>query len=209
MSSKVNLKKVTPHIIALVVFIAVNLIMYFPLFFDGQQLNQNDILQGAGANQDIVEYREDTGEEALWTNGMFSGMPAYLINVQWSGELTKYIQKVVSLGLPSPASHTFVAMLAFYILLLVFRVNPYLAIGGALTYGINSFFIISVEAGHIWKVAAISWMPAVLAGIVLTFRKKYLLGFILTALAMALEIRSNHYQITYYLMLIVVSLRAF
>jgi hypothetical protein len=198
-----NLKNLTPHIIAVVLFIIINLIMYWPIFMENKGLNQNDILQGAGANQDIVEYRADTGEEALWTNGMFSGMPAYLINVQWSGELTFYIQKAISLWLPSPASHTFVAMLSFYILLLVFRINPYLAIGGGLVYGLNTFFLISVEAGHIWKVAAISWMPAVLGGIILAFRKNYLWAFILTSLAMALEIRSNHLQITYYLLLIV------
>lgn len=204
MSQSIKFKNLIPHLIAVIIFLIINLIMYAPLFFEGKNLNQNDILQGAGANQEIVEYRDQTGEEALWTNGMFSGMPAYLINVQWSGELTKYVQQIVSLNLPSPASHTFIAMLAFYILLLAFGVNPYLAIAGGLTYGLNTFFMISVEAGHIWKVAAISWMPGVLAGIVLTFKKKYLLGFVLTALAMALEIRSNHYQITYYLMLIVV-----
>lgn len=170
---------------------------------ENKGLNQNDILQGAGANQEIVEYRDKTGEEALWTNGMFSGMPAYLINVHWSGELTYYIQKAVSLWLPSPASHTFVAMLSFYILLLVFRVNPYLAIGGGLVYGLNTFFLISVEAGHIWKVAAISWMPAVLGGIILAFRKNYLSAFVLTSVAMAMELRSNHLQITYYLLLVV------
>lgn len=178
--------------------------MYSPIFFENKSLNQNDILQGAGANQDIIEHREATGEEALWTNGMFSGMPAYLINVQWSGELTKYLRQVLSVGLPSPASHTFIAMLAFYILLLVFKVNPYVAIAGGFAYGLNTFFLISVEAGHIWKVSAISYMPLVLAGIILTFRKKYLAGFTLTAVAMAMEISSNHYQITYYLMLIVV-----
>jgi len=198
-----NIKNIAPHIIAVVVFIIINLIMYWPIFMENKGLNQNDILQGAGANQEIVDYRAETGEEALWTNSMFSGMPAYLINVQWSGELTYYIQKAVSLWLPSPASHTFVAMLSFYILLLVFRINPYLALGGGLVYGLNTFFLISVEAGHIWKVAAISWMPAVLGGIILAFRKQYLWAFILTALAMALEIRSNHLQVTYYLLLIV------
>ncbi|MBK6263781.1 YfhO family protein [Marivirga sp. S37H4] len=203
MNQKFNLKNLAPHILAVVVFIIINVVMYWPLFLENKTLNQNDILQGAGANQEIIEHREATGEEALWTNGMFSGMPAYLINVQWSGELTKHIRKVISFGLPSPANHTFVAMLAFYILLLVFRVNPYLAIAGGFAYGLNTFFLISVEAGHIWKVAAISYMPLVLAGIVLTFRKKYLLGFVLTALAMALEISSNHYQITYYLLFIV------
>lgn len=198
-----NLKKLTPHLLAVIIFVIINIIMYWPIFMENKGLNQNDILQGAGANQEIVDYRAETGEEALWTNSMFSGMPAYLINIQWSGELSYYIQKAVSLWLPSPASHTFVAMISFYILLLVFRINPYMAIGGGIVYGLNTFFLISIEAGHIWKVSAISWMPAVLGGIILVFRKKYLWGFILTSLAMAMEIRSNHLQITYYLLLIV------
>lgn len=198
-----NFKKILPHIIAVAVFLILNVVMYWPLLMENKSLNQNDILQGAGANQEIVDFRAETGEEALWTNSMFSGMPAYLINVKWSGELTVYLQKALSLWLPSPASQTFVAMLAFYMLLLVFKVNPYLAIGGGIAYGLNTFFLISVEAGHIWKVSAISWMPAVLAGIILAFRKQYLWGFILTAVAMALEIRSNHLQITYYLLLVV------
>ncbi len=204
MNKKFDFKNFLQHILAIIVFIVLTIIMYSPVFFEDKALNQNDILQGAGANQETVEFRDKTGEEALWTNGMFSGMPAYLINVSWSGELIKYVKKVISLGLPSPASHTFIAMLCFYILLLVFKVNPLLAIAGATTFGLNTFFLISIEAGHIWKVAAISYMPLVLAGIVLCFQKKYLYGFVITALAMALEISSNHYQITYYLMLVVV-----
>ncbi|SMG52979.1 membrane protein YfhO [Marivirga sericea] len=198
-----NFKKLIPHIIAVVIFIILNMVIYWPLFMENKTLNQNDVIQGRSANQEINEFREKTGEEALWTNSMFSGMPAYLINVQWSGELLKYIPRSIEKIIPTPASHTFTAMIAFYILLLVFKVNPYLAIGGGLAYGLNSFFLISVEAGHIWKVAAISWMPAVLAGIILAFKKNYLWAFILTALTMALEIRSNHLQITYYLLLVV------
>jgi hypothetical protein len=201
-----DFKKITPHVIAVATFLIINLIMYWPMYLDDKGLNQNDILQGAGANQETIEYRHATGDEALWTNSMFSGMPTYLINTVWSGDLIKYIPITLDKVIGSPASHTFVAMTAFYILLLVFGLNPYLAICGGLVYGLNTFFLISVEAGHIWKVAAISWMPLVLAGIILTFQKKYLLGFIITALAMALEIRSNHYQITYYLLLIVLVL---
>jgi hypothetical protein len=205
MDKSKSLKKLIPHALAIIIFYLLSMVIYWPLFFENKTMNQNDILQGAGANQEIIDFREKTGEEALWTNGMFSGMPAYLINVGWSGELVKYIPVFIASIIPSPASHTFTAMLAFYILLLVFRVNPYLAIAGGLAYGLNTFFQISVEAGHIWKVAAISWMPLVLSGIILTFRKRYVAGFIITALAMALEIRSNHYQITYYLLLIVLT----
>lgn len=209
MNTAKTFKTLTPHLTAVIIFYLLNIIIYWPLFFEDKVMNQNDVIQGKSANQEINEFREQTGEEALWTNSMFSGMPAYLINVQWSGELLKYIPRTVEKIIPTPASHTFIAMVSFYILLLVLKVNPYLAICGGLAYGLNSFFLISVEAGHIWKVAAISWMPAVLAGIILAFRKQYLWAFILTAITMALEIRSNHLQITYYLLLVVLLLGLF
>ncbi len=198
-----NLKKdILPHVIAVAVFLLLTVILFSPVIFQGKGLAQHDILQGAGAGQEIVEYRQQTGKEALWTNSMFSGMPAYLINLRWSGDLMRYVTKVYSLGLPSPADITFVGMLSFYILLLVFGVRPYLAIAGAVAFALGTFNIISIEAGHIWKVRAIAYMPLVLAGVHLVFRKKYLPGFILTALAVAFEIRANHLQITYYLFLL-------
>jgi hypothetical protein len=197
------IKKIIPHVVAIALFLMINVVLFSPILFEGKSINQNDVLQGYGSGQELVEFRNSTDEEGLWTNSMFSGMPAYLINVYWSGDLLRYAQKAMSLGLPSPATHTFVAMVSFYILMLVFGVNPYLAIAGAMAYGANPYFIILIEAGHIWKIAALSWMPLVLAGIELSFRKKYLLGFAITAFSMAMEIRSNHLQITYYLLLIV------
>ncbi|MEO1053523.1 MAG: YfhO family protein [Bacteroidota bacterium] len=196
-------KDILPHIVAIAIFLVVVFIFYRPIFLENQEIRQNDILQGQGAGQELVEHRKLTGEEGLWTNSMFGGMPGYLINTQWSGDLLKHVQKLITLGLPSPARHTFIAFVSFYILLLVFGVRPYLAIGGAIAYGLNSFNIVSIEAGHIWKVVAIAYMPLVLAGIHLAFKKKYVWGFVLTAMAMALEIRSNHLQITYYLLIIV------
>lgn len=203
---KVNsiLQKLLPHIIAIGMFLIILTAFFSPILLENKSINQNDILQGAGANQETIDFRNQTGEEALWTNSMFSGMPTYLINTYWSGDKTYAIYQIMSLGLPSPISRVFVAMISFYILLIVFGVNPYLSIAGGIAYGLNSFFIIGVEAGHIWKVAAIGLMPLVLAGIELTFRKKYIWGFLLTAVAMALQIKANHYQITYYLLLVVV-----
>ena len=202
---KLNFKKdILPHLVAIVVFVLIVVIYYHPLFFSSETISQNDVLQGVGGGQEAIEYREQTEEEALWVNSMFGGMPAYLINVYWSGDLLSYVQRVFSLGLPTPAESTFFAFISFYILLLVFRVRPYLAIIGALAYGLNSFNIISIEAGHMWKVRAIAFMPLVLAGFHLLFRKdrNLIWGFTLTALAIALEIRSNHFQITYYLVLL-------
>ncbi|GJM28678.1 MAG: membrane protein [Cyclobacteriaceae bacterium] len=198
-----NFKKdLLPHIISIVVFIGVTVVFYSPVVFSGKTLNQHDIIQGLGASQEIIEYREATGQEALWTNSMFGGMPAYLINMNWSGDLMLYLHRILSLWLPGPAGATLLAFISFYILLLSFKVRPYLALIGGLAYGLSSFNVISIEAGHMWKVWAIAYMPMVLAGVHLTVRRKYLLGMTVTALGLALELRSNHLQITYYLLLL-------
>ncbi len=194
-------KNVLPHIISLLVFVVVTVSFYSPLIFGGKIISQHDIIQGLGASQEIIEFRENTGDEALWTNSIFGGMPAYLINMQWSGDLMLQVHRLLTLWLPSPAGATLVSFISFYILLLAFKVRPWVAVIGALAYGLSTFNIISIEAGHMWKVWAIAYMPLVLAGVHLTVRKKYLLGMVLTALGLALELRSNHLQITYYLLL--------
>jgi len=197
-------KQVLPHLIAIVVFLVVTVIFYHPIVFEGKSIRQNDINQGKGSGQEVIDYREKTGEEALWTNSMFSGMPAYLINIRWSGEQIAYFgQRIYSLFLDQPMRETFIAFISFYIMLLVFGIRPYLAIAGALAYGLNTFFIVSVEAGHIWKVRAIAYMPLVVAGIHSAFKGKWLWGFILTALGMTWELMANHLQVTYYLFLLV------
>jgi hypothetical protein len=197
-------KKVLPHLISVLVFFAITIIYFHPILFEGKVIRQNDIFQGIGGGQELVEYRDNTGEEGLWTNGMFSGMPAYLVNLYWSGgAIIEKVQSVLSLFLDQPLRETFLALISFYILLLVFKVRPYLALAGAIAYAFSTFFLISIEAGHIWKVRAMAYMPAVLAGVHLCFQRKYIPGFLLTAFALALEINSNHLQITYYLFLII------
>jgi len=195
-------KYILPHIISIAVFVVVTVIFYSPLVFEGKIINQHDILRGVGASQEIIEFRKATGREALWTNSMFGGMPAYLVNMQWSGDLMLQVHRILTIWLPGPAGATLVACISFYVLLLAFKVRPWLAMTGGLAYGLGTFNIISIEAGHMWKVLAISYMPLVLAGVHLTVRRKYLLGLATTALALALELRSNHLQITYYLLLL-------
>jgi heme A synthase len=192
-----------PHIIAVVSFVVISIFMYRPIIFEGKVMDQNDINQGKGAASEIIEYRERTGDEALWTNSMFGGMPAYLISLRWGGAMiTDNLQRLLLLYLPRPVGENFLAFLTFYILLLTFGVRPYLAIGGAIAFGLSTFFVVSIQAGHMWKIRAIAYMPLVLAGIRLIFTKKYLFGFILTSIALALEINANHLQITYYLFLL-------
>jgi len=201
---KINFKKhILPHLIAVVLFLVVTIIFYSPVFFENKQLNQHDILQGIGGGKELIDFRLMTGEEGLWTNSMFSGMPGYLINTQWSGDVLQYIQKMLSLGLPAPARYSFISIICFYIFLLSFGVRPYLAIAGALGFGLSSFNIISIVAGHIWKIMAIAFMPLVLSGIHLSFHGKKWFGLGLTALGLGLQIKANHMQMTYYLLIII------
>ena len=203
--TQINFQRhILPHLIAIMAFVVLVILFFSPVFFENQEIKQHDILQGLGGAQELIEYRKKTGEEGLWTNSMFSGMPAYLVNLQFSGDVIAFVHKAYALGLPHPVNAIFMALLSYYILLLVFGVRPYLAIGGAIAFAFSTFFLISLEAGHNSKVIAIAFMPLIMAGIHIAFRNFKLLGFAVTALGMALHLRVNHLQITYYLMLIVI-----
>ncbi len=195
-------RQFTPHITALVVFMAVTLAFFYPIL-EGKELMQPDITQFRGMAREIVEFREETGEEALWTNAMFSGMPAYLISVRYPYNLVRYVDRLLSLGLPVPAKYLFLSMLGFYLLMLAFRVNPWLSVAGAIAFGFSTYFFIIEVAGHNTKAHAMSYMAPILAGIIFAFRGKVMLGAVLLGLFLALQIFTNHLQITYYTLLIV------
>jgi hypothetical protein len=197
------IKKALPHILAIAIFYSLTIAFFSPIFFEGMIINQGDITQYLGASQEMKEFRSSTEEQPLWTNSMFSGMPGYLINLEFDIDIIKYIHQILSLGLSHPTNYIFLSFLSFYILLLSFGVRKEIAIIGAICFGLNTFSIIGLSAGHNAKIGAIAFMPLVLAGIHLAFKNKLLLGTIVTALALALEIRINHLQITYYLLLIV------
>lgn len=196
-------KDVLPHAVAVLVFLVVTVLFFNPVFFDNKTLDQHDIQQFRGSSKAIADYRTATGEEALWAPSMFSGMPAYLVSLRWSDGPVVWAKKVMSLFLPHPIANIYIAFLCYYILLLSFGVRPYLAIAGGLAFGLSSYVIIGLGAGHNARIGAIAFMPLVMAGIHLTFSKKRLIGFAVAALGLALHLRENHLQITYYLMLIV------
>ncbi len=197
------LKKLTPYLVAIVVFLAITLVYFSPVL-EGKKLKQHDIAMWKGMSKEIADFRESTGEEALWTNSMFGGMPAWQISVHYNGNLMKYIDKTVTLGLPFPANYVFLYFLGFFILLLVLRVNPWVSLAGAIAFALSSYFFIVLGAGHNTKAHAIGYMAPVLAGIILAFRGKYWQGALLTAVALSLEIKANHLQITYYLLILVI-----
>ncbi len=200
-------KNILPHIIAVIVFLVVVFLFFQPVFLTNKTIYQNDILQWEGGARQLLDYRDKTGEEGLWGSNMFSGMPAFLINVNFSGDLLIHIKDFGGLFLPHPANQTFTALYCFYILLLAFRVRPYIALLGALAFGLNSYNIINIEAGHNMKGWAIAYMPLVLAGIHMSFdrisKAGKITGYLLTALALGLQLRCNHLQMTYYLLFIV------
>lgn len=194
---------VLPHALAVALFLVVTVFFFKPLFFDNKTLQQHDIQQFSGSAKEIIDYRNETGEEALWTNRMFSGMPAYLISVQWGNQSIGWLKRAVTLSLPHPVNNIFAAFVCYYILLLAFGVRPYLAMAGALAFGLSSYMIIGLSAGHNGRIGAIAFMPLVVAGIHLVFSNKKIVGAGVTAAGLALHLRENHLQITYYLLLIV------
>lgn len=194
---------ILPHLIAGIVFLLVTVLFFNPVFFDNKAISQGDIEQWSGSSKELRDYRDQTGEEGLWASTMFSGMPAYLVNLSWSDGVVVGMKKVLSAFLPHPISNIFLAFVCYYILLLSFRIRPWFAIAGALAFGLSSYMIIGLSAGHNARIGAIAFMPLVFAGIHLAFTGKRILGFGVTAAGLALHLRENHLQITYYLVLIV------
>ncbi len=198
---KFTFKQAIPYLSAILLFLVITLIFFSPIL-EGKRIFQSDIVHFTGASKEIVDYRSQTGKEPLWTNAMFSGMPAYQISTKYSGNQLGYLDRIITLGLPHPVNLVFLYFIGFFILLLVLKVDPWIAVAGSIGFAFSSFFIIIIDVGHNSQAQAIGYMAPVLAGIILTFRNKYLPGGIMTALFLSLEIKANHPQITYYLMII-------
>jgi hypothetical protein len=198
---QISFKQALPYLAAIAIFVVIAMTYFSPLL-EGKRMKQSDITQFLGMSKEISDFRDKTGEEALWTNSMFGGMPAYQISVQYKGNVLRYLDQLMQLYLPQPAGMVFLYMLGFFILLLVLKVDKWLAIAGAIAFAFSSYLFIIFEAGHNSKAHAIGYMAPVLAGIILTYRGRYLAGGIMAAIALSLELLTNHFQITYYLMLI-------
>ena len=196
------MKKFVPHLISVAIFIAISSIYFSPVF-EGKVLSAHDVDTWKGMSKEVRVFRSETGEEALWTKRMFSGMPAYKISTKSNGNLIQYVDKIFQLGLPRPMNMLFMYLIGFYILLLTLKIDYKLAILGAIAFAFSSYFFIILQAGHMTKAHAIAYLPLIIASVLYTFRsKKWLLGATFTALFVALQLYSNHYQITYYTVII-------
>ena len=202
-----SLGDVIHFVIAVITFAAISWIYFYPNDVNGDVLQQNDVMQGAANGQETKVMLEQTGEKSWWTDALFGGMPTFQISPSYQGtSFLKPAEALYRLYFPTPVSWIFVLMLGFFLLMLAFKVKWYYAVLGAIGYAFSSYFFILMGAGHIWKLMTLAYSPPPLAGIVWCYRGKYLGGAAVAAFFAALQLMSNHVQMTYYSAFIIVAL---
>lgn len=195
-----KIKRFLPYVAAIVVIVAIALAFFWPDAVEGNVLRQHDMQQGAANGQELAEYRAaNPGQIAWWTNSLFGGMPAFQIAPSYASTgLFSWLNSLYGLWLPQPANLLCMMMMGMFILLIAMRCRVGLALIGAVAWGFSSYFVIIIGAGHLWKFITLTYVPPTIAGLVLIYRNRRLLGAALAALFMALQISSNHLQMSYY-----------
>lgn len=202
-----SLADVVHFVVAVVVFAAISWIYFYPNDVNGDVLQQHDVMQGAANSQEMAIFNNETGEQSWWTNALFGGMPTFQIGPSYEGTtMLNPISALYRLYFPTPVSWLFLLMIGFFLLMLAFKVRWYYAVLGAIGYAFSSYFFILMGAGHIWKLMVLAYIPPTIAGIVWCYRGKYLGGAAVAALFAALQLASNHIQMTYYSMFLIVAL---
>lgn len=197
-------KRFLPDVIVILMFAIIAFAYFFVPTTQGKILYRHDASAGVGAAKELSDYNERSGEITRWTNSIFGGMPTYQLSPSYhSTDVLSQVMTFYHLYLPENVWFLFVYLLGFYILLRAFNFRQSLAALGSILWAFSSYFLIIIAAGHLWKVAALAYLPPMIAGIVLTYRGKYLLGFIVTALFTAFEIKANHVQMTYYYLFVI------
>jgi hypothetical protein len=203
-----NFKALIPHLIAFVFFLILAFIYAYPVL-QGKQLPTHDVVQAAAGATEARTHHEQTGELTHWTNSMFSGMPAYMVYTDYPNSISQHIGRFLSVFVPPPVSLIFLYMACFYIFLLCLNCKPWLSALGAVAFAFGSYNFIIIEAGHYSKVLAVAYAAPIIGGVIMAFRGRYWLGGAITALFVALELYSNHIQITYYLFIALIFLGIF
>ncbi|PZX94203.1 hypothetical protein DOS84_06155 [Flavobacterium aquariorum] len=202
-----QLQKFFPHALAILGFVLVSTLYFFPVL-QGKQIFQSDIAQYTGMAKEQNDFRATYHEEPYWTNSAFGGMPTYQLGAKYPHDYVGAIDDVLRF-LPRPADYLFLYFLSFYILMLVLKADPLKAFFGALAFGFSTYLIIILGVGHNAKAHAIAYMPMVVAGFVMVFQRKYILGGLLTMFAVALEVNANHFQMTFYLLILLLILSGY
>jgi hypothetical protein len=191
-------QRLWPHLVAVIGFMILSIAYVSPVL-QGKKLSATDEIQAKGAAREVLDYNKQTGEWSWWTNGMFGGMPSYLVAADYPTSIPTKIGQGVNKLLPAPANYFLIGMVSAYVLFLVLGAGGWLAVIGTVAFSFSCFNVINLEAGHISQVIAIMYAPGVIAGVILAFRRNWLAGAALTALFLSLELYANHVQITYYL----------
>ncbi|WP_188626483.1 hypothetical protein [Pedobacter quisquiliarum] len=185
--------------LAIIAFFIIICFAYFSPVLSGKGPAQSDVLQAKAMQKEIMDYKEKDGKGPLWTNQMFGGMPAYQIWVQYPMNIASHGINLIKTVLPDPVDVVLLYLLGAYLLFCTLKINPFLAAAGAIAFAFTSYNFIIIAAGHSNKALAIAFCAPILASVIMSMRGRYLLGGSLFALFMALEIRANHIQMTYYL----------
>ena len=198
-----NSKKFLPDVLCVVLFAAISFAYFYPAVFEGRRIEQHDSGANDGINVVINQYRAaHNGDTPRWNNSLFGGMPTYQIAPSYNSMKTvDFIEDFYHLWFPDYVWYIFASMLGFYILLRAFDFKQWMAALGAIIWAFSSYFFIIIAAGHIWKVMTLAYIPPTIAGIVLCYRRKYVLGCALTTLFATLQVHANHVQMTYYFLL--------
>ena len=202
-----RLERIYPHAIAILGFILISLIYFYPVL-QGKKIAQSDIAQYTGMAKEQIDFRASENTEPYWTNSAFGGMPTYQLGANYPHEYINKLDSALRI-LPRPADYLFLYFLGFYVLLLVLKADPLKAFFGALAFGFSTYLIIILGVGHNAKAHAIAYMPLVVAGVLLVFQRRFLVGGLLTMFAAALELNANHPQMTYYLLFLILIITAF
>ena len=198
-----NYRKIMPDVLCIALFAVISFAYFYPATFDGRRIEQHDSSANDGINVVMNQYKATHGgETARWNNSLFGGMPTYQIAPSYdSMKPMSFIEKAYHLWMPDYVWYIFVSMLGFYILLRAFDFKQWMAALGAIIWAFSSYFFIIIAAGHIWKVMTLTYIPPTIAGLVLCYKRKYVLGCMITTLFAALQVKSNHVQMTYYFLL--------
>ena len=189
------------HFLSVLIFLVISF-GYFTALLEGKEIEAHDTKTWKGISKEVRDFRAENDEEALWTNRLFGGMPAYLVSMSYKSNLVRYVSEFLQLGIPRPADMLFLYLLGFYFLLISLNINYRIAILGSIAFAFSTYFLIIIQAGHMTKAHAIAYIPMVVGAVLYSFRGKILLGGVLTALTVAMQIYANHLQISYYTALI-------
>jgi hypothetical protein len=202
-----NLKRLLPDVVAILFFAVLSFAYFLPAVTEGRILSQHDTVAGLGAGKESNDYYQRTGHRTRWTNALFGGMPTYQMAPSYpSTDTLRSAETVYHLFLPTYVWYVFVMLLGFYILMRAFDFKVWMAALGAILWAFSSYFFILMAAGHIWKLVTLAYIPPTIAGLVLAYRGRYLWGGLCTAFFVALQIMSNHVQMSYYFLFVMLCL---